>query len=175
MKQINVIDFDKTLIPFDSFRVYVKKGIKKLNVKVIFYTVIRIFKIITNETFKKKIIKLDVLNTPELKSFEDFLLNSINLKILDKIKQQTTDNTINILCSASPNFYISNIASKLNMIGYGSRFINENDFIHMYGNNKIKFILDHYPKEKYHYNFAVSDSSSDQKLLSLFEESELID
>lgn len=52
------------------------------------------------------------------------------------------------------------------MIGYGSRFVDENIFIHLYGNTKADFILQKYPKELYHYKYAISDSKSDLKLLS---------
>ncbi len=100
MKQINVIDFDKTLIPFDSFRIYVIKGIKKLNLKVIFYTILRICRFISNEKFKKRILCINVLDSKELELFISFLIKNIDQGVLAKIKKHTINNTVNILCSA---------------------------------------------------------------------------
>lgn len=173
MIKINVIDFDKTLIPFDSFRIYVKLGIKKLNIRTIFFSLLRMFRIINNETFKKKIMGLNIINKKEIESFKSFLLMSIDNIVLEKIKEHTTNTTINILCSASPDFYVSAIAKELNMIGYGSFFNAKKEFFHMYGKKKVEYILKNYPKRQYHYNYSISDSNTDILLLSLFEESEL--
>jgi phosphoserine phosphatase len=174
MKQLNVIDFDNTLIPFDSFRFYIKKGLKKFNILFIFYTIARILRIIDNKTFKQKIMKINPFNEKEFNSFQIHMINSINQEILDKVKKYTSENTTNVLCSASPNFYISEIGEKINMLGHGSFFISEKEFFHMYGKKKVEFILQKYPREFYHYKYAISDSESDKALLSLFEEHELL-
>lgn len=175
MKKLNVIDFDNTLIPFDSFRFYVKKGIKKLSVLFILYTIARIFRLIDNETFKQKIIKLNPYNKAEINSFQIYIINSIDQVILDKVKIHTSENTVNVICSASPDFYISEIAKKLNMIGYGSFFNSKKEFFHMYGQKKVEFIKKKYPLDEYEYNYAISDSKSDLLLLSMFKEHELLE
>ena len=79
----------------------------------------------------------------------------------------------NILLSASPNDYVSKLAAKLGWIGVGTDFVNGN-FVHYFGENKVSYILNEYPSDKYKYNFAISDSSSDEALLNLFSTKVLI-
>ncbi len=175
MKSINVIDLDKTLIPFDSFRYLVISEIKSLNLKVIFLVFIRKLRLIKASIFKKCVIealKLDTnsrLNTKVV----DLIIISIDNNILKKIQYESSNNTLNILCSASANSYVLEVADRLGWEGYGS-YRDKKVFYHMYGENKLKFIESKFPKDKYQYNFAISDSSSDLKLLKKFQKYELI-
>ena len=171
MKELNVIDFDKTLIPVDSFRLFVIHGIKKYYVGFILLSLLRSCRIISSSSFKNRIIKLsDCIDRNELYIFIDNIMELINPSVLKKINSYTNSNTINILCSASPDFYISPIAEKLNMIGKGSYITFDNKFYHMYGINKVKFLLSQFPQSDYTYKFAISDSESDLELLSMFED-----
>ena len=62
MKNINVIDLDKTLIPFDSFRRYIFVFIryKRFTLKIILLIILRLFNILGKTDFKKKIFQTTV-------------------------------------------------------------------------------------------------------------------
>jgi phosphoserine phosphatase len=175
MKKINVIDLDKTLIPYDSFRLYVINKIKSGNVRLAIAAVLRKLRFIQAEDFKKKAL----FNTQLLKKTEEIdkitsnILCSINEEVLEIIKENSDEDIINILCSASPDAYVKKVAEHFNWIGYGSYF-NGIDFYHMWGENKLRFIESKYPSNKYIYNFAISDSESDLKLLKQFKKYELV-
>ena len=141
MKKINVIDLDKTLIPFDSFRFYVFYKIRNGNLKVLFLTLLRKLRISSAESYKKNILSVTKLHSCEkdIDTIVKKIIDSINLNILSRIKENSADGTINILCSASPDIYVKKIAAYYNWEGFGSYFF-EDEFYHMWGENKIKFI-----------------------------------
>lgn len=169
MKELNVIDFDKTLVPVDSFRLYVIHNIKKFRIGFILYTLLRIVRIINAKTFKERITRISIKNNfDDLSNFISRLLQLIDRSVLDSIYSQTKKDTINLICSASPDFYISVIANKLNMIGKGSYIDSNNTFFHMYGKNKIDYIISYFPQKEYKYNYAISDSENDIELLAMF-------
>ena len=174
MKKINVIDLDKTLIPFDSFRYLVISEMKAFNLNIILLVIIRKIKLIKAGTFKKLVIKAIKLNTNSNinRKIVNLVNNSIEQKILEKIKDESDNNTINILCSASADSYVSIVAKSLGWEGYGS-YTNKEDFYHMYGVNKLKFIEAKFPMSEYQYNFSISDSISDLELLKKFQKYEL--
>lgn len=169
-KKINVIDLDKTLIPYDSFRLLIKEKIFDLNFFVIQLTIIRILRFISLYKYKKRIIEHFNLkyNDTYFISFADKRLKDIDNKVLKLIKDETKRDTINILLSASPNFFVKHIILKLGWMGKGSYFDKDDRFIHLYGENKINWLLTHYKPGDFIYNFAISDSSSDKELLLLF-------
>lgn len=168
--KINVIDLDKTLIPYDSFRLLIKNEIIKFNLTVFLYTILRVIRVISLEKFKKKIIAhLDKKHSTLF--FNDFavkIFNDIDLKVLKIIQMNTDEQTYNILISASPNLYVEKLIEKLEWIGSGSYIDKSGKFIHLHGKGKINWLDDNYINKKYMYNFAISDSSTDDQLLSIF-------
>jgi len=178
MKKINVIDFDKTLIRYDSFRLYcfilLFHGSKKI--KVLKAIVFRLLRIHDTASFKAIIHSLsddNFLKSSHFESFVDKLFSDINPLVLNSVREQSLDGAINVLVSASPKFYIERVASKL-----GWEFIasntNGSKFLHMYGKEKLKNVISTYPKREYIYNFALSDSESDLQLLHEFNTFKLI-
>lgn len=169
MKKINVIDLDNTLIPYDSFRMYVIEQIKSGDIILIFLTLLRKVKFISSADYKKKVIlyKQLKINIVDINNIVSKILNSLNQDILEMINKNTDDRTINILCSASPDVYVKKVAENFSWIGYGS-FLQGKEFYHMWGENKLKFIERKYPSSKYTYNFAISDSKTDIELLERF-------
>ncbi len=169
-QQINVIDLDKTLIPYDSFRLLIKEKIFDLDFFVIRLTILRVFKLKSSKKYKKQIIRHFSLKYDEVYfiSFAEKILNDIDNEVLELVKKETKKDTVNILLSASPNFFVRHIILKLGWMGKGSYFDKEEKFIHLYDENKINWLLTHYKPSDFIYNFAISDSSSDENLLSLF-------
>jgi hypothetical protein len=175
MKKINVIDLDKTLIPYDSFRYYVMEKIRSGNIKILIFSVLRKLRLLSASEFKRKVILQTslLINNKDLEQISLKILNSINSEVYDIIIENTDNETINILCSASPDAYVKKVAEHFNWIGYGSYF-NGIDFCHMWGENKLRFIESNYPSNKYIYNFAISDSEIDLQLLKTFNKYKLL-
>lgn len=176
MKKINVIDLDKTLIPFDSYAKLIKKNLFSMLFFSIFLIIIlRLLKIISQKEFSKRAYTL-CLKAPNknIKSLIEEICDSIDKEVLDEINKNTTSETINILCSASPDFYVKEIAEKLGWIGYGSSMIN-NQYEHLYGEGKVTKIKSDFPPLQFKYNYSISDSKSDLELLKLFDKYTLIE
>lgn len=168
--KINVIDLDKTLIPYDSFRLFIKNEIVKLDLTVFFYTTLRILRIISLEKYKERlIIYLDKkYNAFYFNEFALKIFNDIDLKVLRIIQKRTDEHTYNILISASPNLYVKKLIEKLEWDGSGSYLDESGKFIHLHGKGKLNWLDTKYKNNKYMYNFAISDSPTDDNLLALF-------
>jgi phosphoserine phosphatase len=95
------------------------------------------------------------------------VMSSIRPDIMEAILQETDPDTINILISASPADYVKLVAKELGWTYLASE-INNNKFMHCYGETKIKLLRRHYPENKFVYNFAISDSQLDISLLGKF-------
>lgn len=169
-KKINVIDLDKTLIPYDSFEKLVKIQIRNLNLKVIYYTAFRVLRFISLEDYKKKITNLIKLkfDNDYFENFATRLFDDIDKNVLEKINIESESTSINILLSASPNIYVKYLVKKMKWVGTGSYFDENKTFIHLHGKGKIIWIHNNYPPEEYQYHFAISDSCTDDNLLKLF-------
>lgn len=175
MKKINVIDLDKTLIPYDSFRYYVVEKIKSGNIKILIFSVLRKLRLLSLSEFKRRVVLQTNFfnNSKDIDKISSNILNSINSEVIDIVKDNTDKDTINVLCSASPDIYVKKVAEQFGWVGFGS-FFNKEEFYHMWGENKLRFIESNYPSNKYIYNFAISDSESDLKLLKQFKKYELV-
>ena len=172
MKNIVVADFDDTLLPYDSERYYILNEIKKGNLKIIFYAILRKLRILNHTRFAECLY--NEMKNKDLTLFVDKLFADINQDILQQVLSYKDENTELILLSASPSCYIKKIAERLHFKGIGSDYF-DNLFIHLYADNKALFIQMNYPKSEYRYKFSISDSKSDLTLLRLFEEYELIE
>ena len=108
----------------------------------------------------------------KVKKFGLLLYDDIRKPMLRFIMQNTDEFTINILCTASPEDYVKYLCEKLGW-PYISSTLDDNDenFIHMFGHNKVIAVKKMYPKQKYTYNLAMSDNISDRELLKLFDQS----
>ena len=169
-KKINVIDLDKTLIPYDSFRLLIENELKSFNLYVGIITFLRLLKIINSNKHKEIISKYLYRKKDNVFfiHFADKIYNDIDTIVLTKVKNKTDVNTINVLISNSPNIYVQFIIDKLGWKGSGSYFDENMKFISLYSDEKIKWLKQNFNQINYNYNFAISDSKSDLKLLSLF-------
>ncbi len=172
MEKINAIDLDKTLIPFDSFLILILSYLKKNNYisLVVFYALLRKIRLIRSGTFKDRVLaimKKDEHYQELIQYLVGQVMAAIRPDIIEIINQETSPTTINVLISASPVDYVALVAEKLNWHYLASESIN-GKFIHCYGQKKIELLKKIYPKKKYIYNFAISDSQSDLTLLQMF-------
>ena len=163
-KKINVIDLDSTLLPHNSLIYYVLLFLKNKRcfLPVLFHLEQRITGKITKEEFLKKIMITARKTTnyeKKVKKFGLSLYDDIRKPMLRFILQNTDEFTINILCTASPEDYVKYLCEKLGW-PYISSTLDKNDenFIHMFGHNKVIAVKKMYPKQKYTYNLAMSDN-----------------
>ena len=174
IKKINVIDLDHTLVNYDSFRELIKIQLFKFDIYIIWITLLRLLKIKNRYNYKMEIIKYfeNIYDNQYFKKFAVKVFNDIDRNIFNLINEETDDDTINILLSASPTLYVRHIIKKLSWEGTGS-YIDENGFFfHMQGDSKITWLIENYNQIEYKYNFAISDD--DFNLLNLFEKNKVI-
>jgi phosphoserine phosphatase len=172
MQKINVVDLDGTLLPYDSFRRLAKSQLKKMNGYLWITTMLRVLRIISGYRYKKLCTqywkrKFSILF---FERYAKSLYDDIDREVLQTVHSKTDANTTNIILSASPDCYVKKIILLLGWQGSGSYFEGQN-FIHLYGQEKIKWLQSHYPQHTFTYHFAISDSPSDDALRALFKES----
>ena len=90
--------------------------------------------------------------------------------MIETVRNHSDSDTINVLCTASPEDYVKHLAELLGWPYIASQLDSErNYFVHMHGREKVKTIKKLYPEDRFKYNFAISDSRSDEELLMAFE------
>jgi phosphoserine phosphatase len=173
MKNLIVVDLDKTLIPFDSFRKYTLLWLKQIPIKISTIILLRKLKLINQTQFKKRILSLASkhhkfadLNLEIYRSITD----NIDEKLIENIKKKDSKPSVYLLLSASPDVYVSRIGKYLGWEAKGSYFVAAGQFINLHGVQKIKYLQQDYPSENFNYHYAISDSDSDTQLLKLFNE-----
>ena len=177
MKKINLIDLDFTLIGYDSFRKYVLYFMfsdPATFAKYIYWIFQRYSKLISRaDLFSKMILEARKRNSyrQRMEEFAELALKNIDPKVLDFIKMHTDKNSLDVLCSASPDDYVKIIASKLNWESLGSYFNEDGEFVHLWGIGKKTGVEKKYPKTEFEYNFAISDN--DLELLKSFKKYKL--
>src|SRR4051812_38019378 len=131
-----VADFDKTLIPFDSFRKFILLWLNRYPVRIACYIVLRKLRLIGAGYFKGKIVKL-VSDHPQFVQICDSFVNSICKEIdvsrVNKIRDRTSIGTHVLLLSASPQIYMGAIGKVLGFEVKGSYFESHDNFIHLHG------------------------------------------
>ena len=171
-KEINVVDLDRTLIPFDSVR---RLTILNLyDIRILKLVAKRVLRQIDKMKFKKYVMAVlykKKWGEKRIYEFVDYLYKNIDQNIFQNIQRNASRQTIIILLSASPDVYVSLLATKIGWIGYGSVL---ESGIEMYGINKLMFLNKKYPDASYVYKFSISDSISDLPLLKQFEKWELV-
>jgi phosphoserine phosphatase len=172
MKKIVVVDFDKTLLPYDSLRYYVLSRVTIGDLRMLSYVFLRKMRLLTKKNFSYLISK-HFLKAKDITQFVNRIYQDIDTLILNKVLAYVDNETEIILLSASPSVYIEAVAQKIGFVGYGSHLVN-GEYLHLCGENKLKFILEKYPTEKYRYVYSISDSEADLPLLNLFEKHELL-
>lgn len=173
MKNLYVIDFDRTLLKTNSIILL----FKKIKLPLIgFWSIFRVTKLISKRKFSYETTKIieKYVKKNGLDNIISIIKKELNYNIIEHIKKNLTEDSFVIIISASPDVYIKDIAKHLGYIGFGSNFEN-GCFEYLYGIKKIKFIESKYPESKYKYYYAISDSDSDKELLNKFDKSFLFD
>lgn len=183
MKKLNVIDLDKTLLPFDSFTHLLFRSLLKPNCFFIlsYLILLRVVGSLDRENFARRVLLLlqkQKIFFQEMQAYEDELFNQLDPDVIQLIQAHSDTETINVLCSASPVDYVAPLAQKLNWECLCTHFEDSDSvsnpiFHHLYSEKKMLAVLKKYPDSFYSYNFSISDSESDLSLLKLFTHSVL--
>jgi phosphoserine phosphatase len=176
-KKINVIDLDSTLLPYNSLIHFVLIFMKNRRcfLPLLLYLTQRMRGKLTKEEYLKKVLITARKTThyeKKVKKFGLSLYDDIRKPMLRFILENTDDFTINILCTASPEDYVKYLCEKLGWPYISSTLDNNGEnFIHMFGRNKVIAVQKMYPNQNYTYHLAMSDNVSDWELLKLFDQS----
>ncbi len=103
-----------------------------------------------------------------MRRFSRFLLTKIDPGIVEKVREESGPDTTTVVISASPESYVHTLAALLGYEGIGSHWKGE-DFFFCYGRNKLIYLEQKFPPDRYKYHCAISNSLSDLELLSHFE------
>ena len=180
-KKINFIDLDNTLLPYNSFTRFVFYFMMNLKLffPLLFLSFLRIIGFKRRDSYQKSVLLL-TRKIPDyelkLKDFSLLLYRDIKTSIQQVIQDYTDENTINVLCTASPEDYVHYFCEKLKDWKYLCSTLDKQSgsFYHMYGPNKLEVFTTIYKKDFYKYNVGLSDSKTDLDLLRLFDVAFLI-
>jgi len=173
-QQLAIFDLDGTLIRGDSFRSLILGNM--INRPMLAALVgLRATRIIARSEFAQKAhreLKPLLLQPDFMPGFLNSLEERIFLQVLDRAKKCKSNGQKTVLLSASPHEYVERVALKLGLDkGFGSDWRN-GTYEHLYGQGKLDFAQREFPKEKFNWHYAISDSQSDKPLLDACNEQE---
>ncbi|MBO6306301.1 MAG: haloacid dehalogenase-like hydrolase [Paludibacteraceae bacterium] len=171
MTPLYAYDFDKTLVPYDSFRRYLKFLLRLRPVRVGALLVLRRIRLISSANLKARVTRMVVQSavlTHETKHFAQRLIYDV------KMPQRATKGGVVLIISASPYIYMHLIADLLQceLLCSDSR---DGQYIEMYGTTKADYLERLYPPQDYSYVYAASDSESDLCWMKDFKQYDIID
>ena len=173
MKTLNVVDLDGTLLPYDSARrfVWLLLGRPQILVQVVQVCILRFLGRIDARTFLERVLRSArsfADHDQRMRVFSEQLYRDLDLAILERVREESDEDTITVLCTAAPEDYVKYLAKRLAWEYVCSTLEEGSRHVRMYGDRKLAAIERAYPREQYRYNFAISDSASDDRLLAEF-------
>ena len=171
MTPLYAYDFDKTLVPYDSFRRYLMHLLRLRPVRAGGLLLLRKLRLISAASLKARITRM--VNRSEAlqrdaKHFANRVIYDVQLPVAAPKDAKV------LLISASPSIYMHHIASSLACSLLCSDFVEGNKYIELYGETKAEALHRHYPSSEYDYAFAASDSESDMCWMKEFKEYKIV-
>ncbi len=169
MKQLYAYDFDKTLIPYDSFRRYLMFLMRFRPIYILYLLLLRKIHIIDRKRLKQKVTQLVESSTileNKTKHFAKGLFKDIRLS-------EMSEEAMLLIITASPMVYMKYVAEELHCQLLCSDYIG-NEYIEMYGTAKANYLYQSYPSCSYQYEYAASDSKSDMCWMKEFKQFEIV-
>ncbi|HSW54556.1 MAG TPA: haloacid dehalogenase-like hydrolase [Ignavibacteriaceae bacterium] len=170
-ENIVVVDLDNTLLNVDSFNLLLTVQLKKSFIKVMFLRVLRKLRILNPASYKYYVVRYiyNCLSNAEKHSFVEKLSLHLNEDLFHEINSKYKNDCQIMILSASPDEYVKPFANKLGWHGFGSYYDQLlGKYFHLHSKGKREFILEHFPKDKFNYVYAISDSKTDLDLLKHF-------
>ena len=176
-KKIAVFDLDGTLLKGDSLRALALERIAIC--PQIIHAAIR--RKILNKSRADLAERLhtamrEIFACPEkLKKIVDGFAGQISYERFSVVQKWQQQGAKTVLLSASPHDYVCPLAKRIMMnYGFGSHWSGDN-YRHLFAKEKPAFLQLHFPKNLWEWSYAMSDSISDQPLLAMFKQHDLVD
>lgn len=171
MTPLYAYDFDKTLVPYDSFRRYLMHMLRLRPVRVGGLLLLRKLRLISGASLKASIARM--VNYSEAlqrdaKHFANRVIYDVQLPVAAPKEAKV------LLISASPAIYMQHIASSLACSLLCSDFVEGYKYMELYGEIKAEALHQHFPSSEYEYAFAASDSESDLCWMKEFKEYKIV-
>ncbi len=170
MTPLYAYDFDKTLIPYDSFRRYLMHLLRLRPVRVGGLLLLRKLRLISGASLKARITRM-VNRSEALQRDAKHFANRVIYDV--QLPAAAPKDAKVLLISASPSIYMQYIASSLSCALICSEFIGDK-YVEMYGERKKDALEQKYPKTEYVYALAASDSESDLCWMKEFKKYEIV-
>lgn len=169
MTTLYAYDFDKTMIPYDSFRRYLWHLLKLRPMRVTVLLVLRKMRLLSSTGLKKRVTRMvsrSEILTQDAKRFANWIVYDVQMP------QFTPHEGTLLIISASPKIYMQYIAEALGCELLCSDFMGE-DYVEMYGERKADALYKQYPQSEYDWAYACSDSESDMCWMKEFNRYEI--
>jgi len=174
MTRLYVLDFDKTLIPYDSWNLFLHAIFRKKTIRVGFFLVLRKIGLI-NRLELKRIVSCYVSKHKQMEVFSEAFAQTLSndIEFPPYLFENKYEKKV-VIMSASPMCYLRYLDKYMDCQCevVGSDFYNGR-YIELYGEQKLNYIKTHYPLNQYKYAYALSDSYSDMIWMKEFEKYEL--
>lgn len=170
MRPLYAYDFDKTLVPYDSFRIYLLHLLKLRPLTISGLLVFRKLKLISScqlKAYITKMVERSRILQRDAKRFAYRIYYDVQVPI-DMPKDAMV-----LLISASPSIYMKYIAEAATWFLLCSDYVGEK-YIEMYGVTKAEALRKQYPATDYDYIYAASDSESDLCWMKEFKQYEIL-
>lgn len=176
MKKIAVFDLDGTLLSTDSFRLLVMSNLLS-SPALLGWACARATRIVGRKKFVEAAHRAlrPALSKPAYREkFIQSLHAFVQPKILDQAQQFQSEDVTTVLLSASPHDYVSELGKALGFQhAFGSNWA-DGRYVHLYGEEKVRFLEQTLPKHQWIWHYSAADSESDKPLLSRFEIAEIV-
>jgi phosphoserine phosphatase len=176
-KKIAVFDLDGTLLKGDSLRALALRRIPVCP-QIIHAAIRRKFLNKSRADFAERLhtAMREVFACPEeLKKIIHRFAGQISYERFSVVQKWQQQGAKTILLSASPHDYVCPLAKRIAMnYGFGSHWSGDT-YRHLFAKEKLLFLNSHFPKNLWEWSYAMSDSISDQPLLAMFEQHDLVD
>lgn len=170
MRELVAYDFDKTLIPYDSFRRYLLHLLRLRPVRIGTLLLLRKLRILSAAGLKERVTRMvdhSAALTRETKHFAQRLIYDLQMP------GHTTKGGMVLIISASPNVYMHNVAEIIGCELLCSDYV-DGRYVEMYGTTKAEALHAHFPQTEYTYVYALSDSPSDLCWMNEFKKYDII-
>lgn len=172
MTELYAYDFDKTLIPYDSFKRYIMQLLKRHPMRIGWICLLRCLRILNNADFKCRIVSL-VQHSNQENALAQQFMQTIAKDIVwpDNIPADAHL----LVITASPMCYMQYLPQYISrQCDVLASTFQDDAFVHLYGSQKMQALQSNYPTTLYTYCFAMSDSSSDVAWMKEFEQYQLL-
>lgn len=173
LEKLAIFDMDDTLIYGDSFRRILLRRAKR-SPRIFALIVLRKVKLLSRTDFARRAhraarakFNIDAIATQECERLIEQTMN-------DARQRMDAGQTV-ILISASPDEYVKVIGERLGFDHARGSHWQDGEYRHLHGPGKIAYLEHYFPKNRFEWVYAISDSKHDRGLLERAKKGVLFD